>query len=389
MDTVRAEVTELTTLNDLKPMLAGRSPCISVYLPMSSAPANQAVKANALEWRERLRTARAKAEQLGPEATELLNSVSDFDAVVPSGEAKGKSIAVFRSAEVFKTIWLQNSVPAKAVVGPHFCIRPILPEFVRDESFAVLALSQNDVRLLRYTHTNSELVPLSNGAFTSFNGFMNPVKPDHVSDNHSSPGPSSGASKGVMFGTGTEREDKGEYLAHFYKQVDRAVNDALRQTKEPLVLVGVEYELSLYQTLSTYPKLVEEGVHGAPNALKSGEMHARAMKAIEKHYESKVNAALAEYNHKAGGGASNRLKDIVAAAHDGRVLTLFVPEFREQVGKFDGPTNTAKGGEDGTAEVEDLVNAAAVATILHAGQVFVVPDAKMPNGTPLAAVFRF
>jgi hypothetical protein len=389
MDTVRAEVAELTSLNDLKPMLASSSPCLSVYLPMSSAPANQAAKVNALEWRECLRTAQAKAEQMGPEATELLNSVSDFEAVAPSGEAKGKSIAVFRSREVFKTVWLHNSVAAKAVVGPHFCIRPMLPELVRDESFAVLALSQNDVRLLRCTHTSSEVVPLANGVPTSFEGYMNPAKPDHVSDNRSSPGPSSGTSKGVMFGTSTEREDKGEHLAHFYKQMDRAVNEALRETKESLVLVGVEYELSLYRSLSTYPKLVEEGVQGAPNSLKSGEMHARAIKAIDKHYENKVDAALAEYNHKAGGGASNRLEDIVPAAYDGRVLTLFIPDLREQVGKFDDSTYTTKGGEDGTPDAEDLVNAAAIQTILHAGQVFVLPDAKMPDGAPLAAVFRF
>lgn len=389
METVRAEVAELTTLNDLKPMLASGAPCLSIYLPMSSAPANQAAKANALEWRECLRAAKAKAEQHGPEAVDLLHSISGFDAIVPPGEAKGKSIAVFRSPELFKIAWLQNTVRAKAVVGRHFCIRPILPELVRDETFFILALSQKDVRLLRCTHSSSEQISLADGVATSFDAYMNTAKPDHVSDNRASPGPSSGGSKGIIFGNTTEREDKGEYLAHFYKQVDRGLNDALRQAKEPVVLVGVEYQLALYRSLSTYPKLVEEDVHGAPNGLKAGEMHARAIKALERHYHNKVDAALAEYNHKAGGGASNRLKDIVTAAHDGRVLTLFVPESREQVGKFDEPTHSAKGGEDGTADAEDLVNAAAVDTVLHAGQVYVLPDAKMPNGTPLAAVFRY
>lgn len=389
MHTVRAEVAELTTLNDLKPMLALSAPCLSVYLPMSSAPANQAAKTNALEWRECLRAARAKSQQHGPEVAELLNSLSDFEAVVPPGDAKGKSIAVFRSREIFKIAWLQNAVPAKAVLAKHFWIRPLLPELVRDEAFLILALSQNDVRLLRCTRTAAEQVSLPEGVATSFDAYMNTAKPDHVSDNRASPGPSSGGSKGVLFGTTTEREDKGEYLAHFYKQVDRGLNEALRQAKDPVVLVGVEYQLSLYRSLSAYPKLVDEGVHGAPNGLKSGEMHARAIKALEKQYDNKVDAALAEYNHKAGGGASNRLKDIVTAAHDGRVLTLFVPESREQVGKFDEPTHSAKGGEDGTPDAEDLVNVAAINTILHAGQIYVVPDAKMPNGTPLAAVFRY
>lgn len=389
METVRAEVAELATLKDLKPMLASAAPCLSVYLPMSAGPANQAAKTNALEWRECLRNAKAKAQQYGAGAMDMLDSLTNWETVVPEGEPKGRSIAVFRSPEVFKVLWLQNAVPVKAVVGPRFFIRPMLPELVRDEAFSILALSQKDVRLLRCTRTTSEQAQLPEGTATSFDSYMNTAKPDHMNDGRASPGPSAGTSKGVMFGMTTDREDKGEYLAHFYKQIDRGVNEALKQSKDPVVLVGVDYELSLFRTLSTNPRLVEAGVQGAPNGLKSGEMHARAIKALDKQYESKVDAGLAEYNHKAGGGASNRLKDIVAAAHDGRVLTLFVPESREQVGKFDQPTHMAKGGEDGSAEAEDLVNAAAVQTILHAGQVFVVPDAKMPNGTPLAAVFRF
>jgi hypothetical protein len=389
METVRAEVAEMATLKDFKPILASAAPCLSVYLPMSIGPANQAAKTNSLEWRECLRNAKAKAEQYGAGAVELLNSLMNWEAIAPEGEPKGRSIAVFRSSEVFKVLWLQTAVPAKAVVGPRFCIRPMLAELVRDETFSILALSQKDVRLLRCTRTTSEQVPLPEGTATSFDGYMNTAKPDHMNDGRSSPGPSAGTSKGVMFGMTTDREDKGEYLAHFYKQIDRGVNEALKQSKDPVVLVGVEYQLSLYRSLSTNPRLVEAGVQGAPNGLKSGEMHARAIKALDKQHENRVEAALAEYNHKAGGGASNRLKDIVGAAHDGRVLTLFVPESREQVGKFDRPTHLAKGGEDGSADAEDLVNAAAVETILHAGQVFVVPDAKMPNGTPLAAVFRF
>ena len=129
-----------------------------------------------------------------------------------------------------------------------------------------------------------------------------------------------------MFGTSTDREDKDEYLAHFYKQIDRGLNEVLRGKTEPVVLVGVEYELALYRSLNTYQHLAEEMVQGAPNSLKAGEMHARALDAIARQYEKKVDDALAEYNHKVGGGASSRLEDIVRAAHDGRVLTLLVSD---------------------------------------------------------------
>ena len=118
-------------------------------------------------------------------------------------------------------------------------------------------------------------------------------------------------------------------------------------------------------------------------------MHARALDAMAKCYRKKVDEVLAEYNHKAGGGASNRLKDIVTAAHDGRVVTLLVSDSLESTGVFDQATHTVKARETGGSEDEDLINNAAVETILHAGQVYVVQNGRMPNGAPLAAVFRF
>jgi len=357
-------------------------------MALDVAPSNQSAKANALQWRECLRTLEAKVQQNGSEARELLESISAWDGISGEEKAGGKSIAVFRSPDVFCVTWLEKPVKSKAVLGKHFYVRPFLPELTRDNSFYILALSQNDVRVLRCTSSSSEEIPLPASVAKSFHAFTNSVKPDHVTDNRSSPGPGSGSSKGVMFSTSTDKEDKDENLAHFYKQIDRGLIEILRGKTEPVVPVGVEYELALYRSLNTYPRLVE-GVQGAPNSLRAGEMHARALDAMLQQYDKKVDDALAEYNHKVGGGASNRLKDIVPAAHDGRVLTLLVSDSLETTGSFDETTHTVKGRETGTLEDEDLVNDAVVQTVLHAGQVFVVPNGKMPNGTPLSAIFRF
>ena len=155
------------------------------------------------------------------------------------------------------------------------------------------------------------------------------------------------------------------------------------------MLAAVDYELPVYAGVNSYPHLAPESVHGAPNSLKSGEMHARALDALTRWYEKKVDDAIAEWNHRVGAGASSRLKDVVTAAHDGRVLTLLVSDSFESTGAFDEATHSVKGRETGGPADEDLVNDAAVQTILHAGKVLVTPNKKMPNGAPLAATFRF
>jgi Bacterial archaeo-eukaryotic release factor family 3 len=389
MKTLKAELTEFKSLKDLKPLLASHGPCLSLFMPLNTTGPNQSAKANELGWREIIRRVEPKVQQYGAAGRELLETVSDWYALSQGSEPQGKSIAVFRSTYVFTVSWVEEQVRPRAVLGPHFYVRPLLPELTRGKSFYVLALSQKNVRLLRCTSRTSEEVDFPAGIATSFDTYMNTAKPDHVLDNRASPGPGAGSSKGVMFGTSSEREAKDQYLAHFYGQIDRGVNEVLRGKTERVVLAGVEYEIALYRSVSRYPHVANACVDGAPNSLKSGEMHARAIDAILRCYEKKVDEALGEYNHKVGTGASNRLKDVVTAAHEGRVLTLLVSDLLETPGKFDESTYTVKGRETGTTEDEDLVNDAAAQTILHAGHVYVVPNSKMPNGAPLAAIYRF
>jgi len=392
METLKPELAEFQNLKDLKQMLASEGPCLSVFMQLSSAPNNQSVKANALQWRELIRALEGSTKQLGAKGRELLDSIADWDAVSPNSEPKGKSVAVFRSPDLFHIGWVEEPVPSRAIVGPHFYIRPLLPELTRDKTFYILALSQKDVRLLRCTRQTSEEVDFPASTVANFEAFMNSVKPDHVSERGAATGPASGSNKGVTTGTTAVRENrdnKDEYLANFFRQIDRGVNECLKGKTDPVVPVGVEYEIALYRSVNKYQHLAPESVEGAPNSLKSGEMHSRAIDAMLRCYEHKIDEALAEYDHKVGGGASNRLKDVVTAAHEGRVLTLLVSDSLETTGKFDESTYTVTGRETGTREDEDLVNDAVVQTILHAGQVYVASNGKMPNGAPLAAIYRF
>src|SRR5450755_4230859 len=111
---------------------------------------------------------------------------------------------------------------------------------------------------------------------------MGTAQPDHTLENRSSAGPSVGGSKGVLFGTGTGKEDRDEYLLHFYQEVSKGISDLLKgQEKKPLVVCGVEYELAVYSRVNTWVNTCPEGVRGAPNGLKGGEMHARALHCLD------------------------------------------------------------------------------------------------------------
>jgi hypothetical protein len=384
METIKSELVRLRRPEELKGLLSSNGPCISLYFPVSRENLNPGEDER--RWKQVIRRLEPELSRFGKDTRELLDPLRSWDAVSEDRNGKGKTLVVFRSPDFFYRMWVRAEIGERIKAGPQFFIRPLLP-LMTDPVFCILALSRNDVRLLRCTLDSSEQVPLT-GADTSFERYMNSAKPDHLLANVTSAGPSSGSSKGVTGGTSTEAEDRGEYVAHYFRQIDRALNNVLRETCEPVVLVGVEYELSIYQSISTYPRLSTESVHGAPNGLKGGEMHARAIEALRQHRAAALEQVLAEYNHLVGGGrATNRLKEIVTAAHDGRVVKLIVSDSLEQPGAMDETTYQVTGNSNGGEY--DLLNKAAVETILHAGQVFVAPNKKMPNGSPLAAIFRY
>jgi hypothetical protein len=384
METIKSELVRLRRPEELKGLLSSNGPCISLYFPVNRENLNPGEDER--RWKQVMRQLEPEVSRLGTAGRDLIDPLRSWDTASEGRNGKGKTLVVFRSSDHYYRMWVPAEMIEQARVGPHFFVRPLLP-LMSDPVFCILALSLHDVRLLRCTLDRSEQIPLS-GVLTSFEDYMNSAKPDHVLENRTSAGPSSGSSKGITGGTGTDAEDRGEYVAHYFKQIDRALNNTLRESCEPVVLAGVEHHLSLYRSVSTYQRLVSEGVHGAPNGLKGGEMHARAIEALRQHRAALLDQVLAEYNHLVGGGrATNRLKEIVTAAHDGRVVKLIVSDSLEQAGAMNESTYEVTGNSNNGEY--DLLNKAAVETILHAGQVFVAPNKKMPNGSPLAAIFRY
>jgi hypothetical protein len=385
-------------LDDLKSLLAaGAGPCLSVYMSLSNASTagrNPNAKENELRWRECLQTAESQASQFGEAGKRLIDSVQNFESVFPDNNGEqprlhgGKSIALFRSAEVSQIVELDGEVTERAVLGRTFYIRPLVKELVRTRNFYLLALSQKNTRLLHCTTHTSEELAFPEGFATDFEQWMNQAKPDHTAVNNAmAVGAQGSVRPDALAPKGSDAEDRDEYLSHFAKHIAGGVGQVLKGRSEPLVLCAVEYEVPIYREVNMYPHLASEAVHGAPNGLKSGEMHARALDALSRCYDKKVEEALGEWNHRVGGGASSRLEEVVTAAHDGRVLTLLASDSQDALGSFDDASHTVR--TKGQGSKEDLVNDAIVQTIRHAGKVLVVEASKMPENAAVAATFRF
>ncbi len=314
-----------------------------------------------------------------------------FRAPVPKMEehSAGGSIVILSSPDSYYRFTSEVPVREIVSVGEEFHLRSLLPLLSRKVEFYMLALSQNHLRILHCTESESGEVAFSPDVPKDFNQSRQTRQPDHMLDNRAAGGKAVGT-HGISFGTSNEKEDKYEYLLNYYKMIDRGVNAMLGGGNLPLVVVAVEHELALYFSVNTYKFAVEPGVHGAPDGLKGGEMHKRALELIQSRPPAAVRQTLEHFEKNAGTGhASSHAQEIVKAAFEGRVSHLFLQETAEYQGNFDEVRQRVKRHADGIAPAQDLLNEAVVQTLRHGGDACVLPGKEMPNGAPVCAIFRY
>lgn len=298
-------------------------------------------------------------------------------------------LAIFLSPKMFRVFRLPIAFQELVVVADRFHLQPLLSLFSGDGRFYILALSQNEIRVLEgERHRVSELdlkkVPVS---------LAEALQPDFTKAQlqfHTGTSGGQGGRAAIFHGHGVGEEDNKTSILRYFQLVDKGLRELLREGKTPLLLAGVEYLFSIYREANTYPYLVEKGIPGNPEALRAGDLHKEAWKIIGPYFQMEKEEAAAQFKQAAGTGkASNDFQDIIPAAYDGRVASLFVSLGRQQWGRFDPGRRTLDLRPQPMPGDEDLLDFAAIHTFLSGGSVYAVSPEKMPGSGLLAAVFRY
>jgi hypothetical protein len=275
------------------------------------------------------------------------------------------------------------------VVTNRFHIKPLLTLFSGNGRFYLLALSQNEIRLLQGTRFSIGEVELE-GVPKSIDQALKYDDPEKQLQFHTRTPGGTGERAAMFHGHGVGTDDAKRNILRYFRQIDKGLHDLLKEEQAPLVLAGVEYIFPIYRQANTYPYLVDEGVTGSPDELSAKELHSRTWSVVEPLFLKAQDEAAARYKQLTGTGlASNDLKAIVPSAYHGRVESLFVPVGIQQWGTFDSDANMVYLHQDAEPDDEDLLDLAAIQTLLHGGTVYAVKPEEVPDGAVLAAVFRY
>lgn len=127
-------------------------------------------------------------------------------------------------------------------------------------------------------------------------------------------------------------------------------------------------------------------------ALSAGELQEKAWAIVAPLYQQERQKAIDAYQHLAGTGdkhAIHMIEQIVPAAYYQAIATLLVAVGIERWGVFDPAHNVLAIHNERRPGNEDLLDFAAVYTLLNGGAVHIVDPQAMPAGVPVAAILRY
>lgn len=367
-----------------------RGPYVSLFMPTE--------RAGRETWQNPTRFKNLIREARNHPAVQEYGSAGNEDLLAPAEplledahfwQHQDRGLALFIAPGLFRDMRLPLDVNELVVVTGSFHIKPLVPLLTTGDRFNILALSQNAVRLFRASRYGVEERNPPNLPKGMQEALGEYDLEKELQFRTGTPG-RRGQRPALFHGHGPGKENEKDKILEYFRKVDQALQDVLREETGPLVLMGVDYLLPLYRKANTYPSLLEEGASGNPDQLDAEAIHRKTLPILEDLFLQERRQAMERYREAVGTGlATAQLGEIVPAACNGRVDCLFVALGVQRWGSFDPASQ--KVSVHATAEQgdQDLLDLAAIHTFLNGGSLYALAQSEMPGEGDIGAVFRY
>jgi hypothetical protein len=366
---------------------------VSIYLPMHRVGNEQ--QQDHIRLKNLLSQAEKNLLDYGlrrPEVEEMLTPVNDLMVNRDFWQQPSDGLAIFSSKDLSRIFRLPTSFEEVVVVGKSFYVQPLLPLLNGNGNFYILALSLNQNRLFKASKDNIEEVELKDVPENMEEALQIEGLEKHLGFQTNTDRGNRGVERPAIFYGQGEENDKKEKILRYCQELDNGLSRQIEDESLPMVVAAVDYLIPIYQQASTYRNLLNEAVVGSPDRKDLKELHTSAWKVVEPIFMRNQQEAIDRFNELHGqqnGLATSDLDTAVKAAIGGRVETLLVPLGRQKWGHYDPATDSVKFDPEQTSENEDMINYAAVQTILNSGNVYALPADPFPGDGDVAAILRY
>ena len=369
-----------------------RDCCISLYMATttsSNVDANR--QKDFIGFKNKLQQLTASLKEKNVELTQIENMLKPgYDLLRDENfwSNLGDGLAVFIADGYFKYIKLPVSPRDEMLINSTFYLTPLIPVITSREYFYVLVLSKKQAKLYRANafgiqHVNVPGMP---------RGVDDVVHFEQKDDEDLFRTDTQGAGAGASYhGIGTGRPEHKTDLAMYFDEVDETLwKEVLNRENVPLLLAGVEYLIPIYKEVAKYKPIWEKALTGSHEHENLSTLYEQARTVMEPYFQERVAKALQTYGNQSATELTSSIpEDVIPAAHYGRVSQLFALKGEHIWGTFDEMNNQLTMHPTQQDGDECLVDKAVIKTLLNGGEVFILPEEKMPGRSKLAAIMRY
>lgn len=288
------------------------------------------------------------------------------------------TLAIFMNADIFEYYMLPISAPQMVHSGKDFYLKPLVNFLDEREVAHIMTVSPENVRLLSITDHEVTEHDISDQ-------FPDNLEESHWHTDRNATLQSHGARKSSLHGHGAGKDSKDEDIKRFFRDVKTGLENFFRGEKHAIVLAGVDDTVRLFKETFNYDHFTEDHISGNHDDTHALDLHAEAIEILNSKRDEVIKTEVKDIqNLLHTSRAENSIDEIYRASQHGRIDTLFLLEKATEWKNIESETLAAADAKDNTNEQVDLLNQAAIQTILNGGTVRLLSEDMLGDDIALA-----
>ncbi|MCB0666120.1 MAG: hypothetical protein KDC80_09875 [Saprospiraceae bacterium] len=365
--------------------------CTSIYLPTHRSGKEVSEKSDALVLKNEMKAVGKKLEKEGFTELEIdryLKPVKELveDSTFWSHQSDG--LALFIHKDEMLKFTLPIKFEAFNYVANHFYLKPLMPMFTGDGRFFILALTQDQVEFFEATRYSisdviiEDLVPAEMEERVGY---------DYEQKNLQFRTQQSVQDGTIFHGQGAGKQKEKKEILEFFRAVDRGLMKMLHDEDPPMVVVAQDQLFSIYQKVNSYNFLLEKHLSTDPAQMDRLLLHEKSWEIVKPWFNQDRKEDIEFFQQKRDSPlTSTETEDIISAALDGKIKTLFVENRSDIFGIYDQANNKVEIRDNSDAPAVSLMNLAVVETFLKGGNVYLTEEENLPAPyAKMNALYRY
>jgi hypothetical protein len=365
--------------------------CISVFIPTHRAGEEVLQRKDVLQLKNQLKEVKNKLEKEEMGLKEIDKLVAPIQELIDDRKFwrdQSDGLAIFCSDIFFKKFTLPIHFEAFNYVANGFYLKPLFPMFTGDGTFYVLALELEDVKLYRGTrHSITEvfiddLIPSRMEERVGYD-----YKPESLQ--YKSGADAQG--RAIYHGHAEADRDRKSEISDYFRAIDKGLMSLLKDDKIPMIVASQDFLFSIYREESSYKHLLENHISCNLSETDKVSLHKLAWNEVAPIFNRERNEKLELFKeHDGSGRTSSDIGNVLPAALDGKIDSLFVENGADIWGIYDPEKRHVRVDEESLPSSVSLLNKTAIKTFLNGGKVYLLENDEMPNPhSKVNALYRY